>query len=530
VITRVNRTFLAWTGHARDEVTGRRFADLLDAGGRIYHETHFAPLLSMQGSVRAIALNVRRADGTLLPVLVNARIHSDADGRPLATRVTVFDATDRKRYEAELLEARRRAEHAVERMKLVEGVVADLAAVAWVDEVTRIVSDAGGRAFGARASGVWLRDGSTGRFRGSASSAPVVEAAPSVDAGSSVDPPHGALPDIPLSAPAAQDPDLRRGLVVVRSPQEAAGAFPIIADALSGEAEGTLVLVPLSVADRTIGILALRFADDRDLDPPERNLLQTLGRQAGQALERARLAEQQRNVATTLQRNLLPGELPDDPRLPLATVYRPAVDTLEVGGDWYDAFLLDPDRMAVVVGDVVGRGLDAAAAMGQLRSAIRALAAVDSGPALLLQRLDSFVDGFHAAQTATLAYAEIDLRDGSIRYACAGHPPPVHVDVDGRARLLWDGRSAPLGVQLGAGPRPEGSAVLGPGARLVLYTDGLVERRDRPLDECIDRLVDELPRWSASSVTELAGGVVDVMLRDETSRDDVCLLAVEHRA
>ncbi|HEU4912090.1 MAG TPA: SpoIIE family protein phosphatase [Actinomycetes bacterium] len=514
LIARVNRTFLTWTGFARDDLVGkRRFADLLDAGGRIYHETHYAPLLRMQGTVRAIALTMVKADGSTLPVLVNARMRSDEHGHPLATRITVFDASDRKQYETELLEARRRAEHAVHRLQLVERVVADLAAVAWVEEVTRIVSDAGQDAFGAQASGVWLLDPESGRLVGSATS---IGSQP------------GRPPDIPLSAPVATDPDLRLGQVVVAAAADAETAYPHVSAALGPGARGTLVLVPLSVNDRTTGVLAMRFGDERALDEPERVLLQTLGRQTGQALERAQLTEQQRNVATTLQRSLLPAELPDDPRVTIATMYRPAFASLEVGGDWYDAFRLDKDRMALVVGDVVGRGLHAAAAMGQLRSAIRALAAVGSGPAFVLQRLDAFVDGFQTAQMATLAYAEMDLRDGAVRYACAGHPPPVVLDKDGHGVLLWQGRSTPLGAQFGNGHRPEAHAVLPPGSRMLLYTDGLVERRNQPLDESFDRLVTELTAWADSPLEALTEGIVDVMLQDEDSRDDVCLLAVAY--
>ena len=188
------------------------------------------------------------------------------------------------------------------------------------------------------------------------------------------------------------------------------------------------------------------------------------------------------------------------------------IDGLDVGGDWYDAFVLDDDRIALVVGDVVGRGLHAAAAMGQLRSAVRALAMADSGPAELLERLDRFVEGVAAANTATMVYAEVDLRDGSVVFACAGHPPPVLVDGPGRSALLWEGRSAPLGVQLGIGPRPEATITLTAGSRLVLYTDGLVERRDQPLDLSIDLLAEQLEAWAEWPVAGLADGVADALL------------------
>ena len=350
LIARVNQTFLTWTGFTRDElVGGRRFVDLLTAGGRIYHETHYAPLLRMQGSVRAIAVELTRADGTRMPVLVNSDLRMDQAGNPLAIRTTVFDATDRKKYETELLDARRRAEKA--------------------------------------------------------------------------------------------------------------------------------------------------YAE-------------------------------QRTVATTLQRSMMAQTLPDDPRLGISACYRPAIDGLDVGGDWYDAFALDDSRIALVVGDVVGRGLNAAAAMGQLRSAVRALAMADSGPAELLERLDRFVEGVAAANTATMVYAEVDLRDGGVVFACAGHPPPVLVDGPGRSALLWEGRSAPLGAQFGIGPRPAATTTLTRGSRLVLYTDGLVERRDQPLDLSIDLLAEQLEGWAERPFAGLADGVADALLGTGPSGDDVCVLAV----
>jgi len=473
-ITRANQTFLAWTGYHRDDLVGqRRFVELLTPGGRIYHETHYAPLLQMQGTVRAIALDVVRADGTRMPVLVNSQLRVDPAGTPIGVRTTVFDATDRRQYETELLAARRRAEQATSWVRAVEQVVADLAAVAGAAEVSEVVARAGTAVFGARRSAVWLADAGTGLLQ--------------LVAG-----------DADLPAP----------------------AWP--AEVI---AEDGLVLTPIEARGRALGVLVLERSNDEPLDPDEVSLLQTLGRQAGQATERALLYDEQRSVATTLQHSLLPRTLPTDPRLGLSACYRPAVEGLEVGGDWYDAFLLDADRVAVVVGDVVGRGLAAAAAMGQLRSAVRALAAVDSGPALLLARLDRFVDGVPAAETATLAYAELDLRDGKARYACAGHPPPVLVDPGGDAVLLWEGRSAPLGAHFGR-DRAEAAVTMVPGARLALYTDGLVERRDEPLDTSIDRLAGLLGQSAAQPLDGLADRVTETALGTRRTGDDVCLLLV----
>lgn len=244
------------------------------------------------------------------------------------------------------------------------------------------------------------------------------------------------------------------------------------------------------------------------------------------ALENARRYEREREVAYTLQRSLLSGDLPRRQGLGIAHHYRPAIENLEVGGDWYDAFELDEDRIGLVVGDVVGRGLPAATAMGQLRSAIRALAGAGLGPAALIRQLDVFVGQFDAGRMATLVYLELTPRTGYVRYACAGHVPPLLVQGDEPARYLWEGRSAPLDAYSGQSSRPEAEVTLVPGARLLLYTDGLVERRGRLIWRGLELLRTELETRRGASSDVIVAEVADVMLDDEPSGDDVCLLAV----
>ena len=293
---------------------------------------------------------------------------------------------------------------------------------------------------------------------------------------------------------------------------------------------GSLVVrVALTARAGRLGVLALRLPRDRQPGPEELRLLQTLGRQAGQALDRARYGDRQRSVATTLQHSLLPKRLPDDPRVELSSCYRPAVHGLEVGGDWFDAFLLDSDRVAVVVGDVVGRGLHAAVAMGQLRSAVRALATADAGPAVLLERLDLFVAGVPGGDMATVAYAELDLRDGTLRYACAGHLPPVVVGPDGRPDQPRAGPLDTAGHVRRAGPAQRGRHDAGAGrARLTLYTDGLVERRDRSLDEGIDALAESLGSLAGRPHASLAEELTETVLRTGPTGDDVCVLTLAY--
>jgi sigma-B regulation protein RsbU (phosphoserine phosphatase) len=341
-IVQVNHTLETLTGFGREALVGRRFQDLLTVGGRIYHETHYAPLLQMQGWVREIAVDLVCADGAKLPALVNSVLQRDEGGRPQTIRTVVFEATDRRLYEQELVKARDR-EHA---------------------------------------------------------------------------------------------------------------------------------------------------------------------------------------VAAELQRGLLAGGLPRDPALDLAVTYRPAILGLEVGGDWYDAFWLGERRLGVVVGDVVGRGLAAATTMGQLRSAVRALASTGLTPGPLLDALDGYARRHEVGQMTTLAYAEIDLDSGVLTLACAGHPPPVMAAADGSASFLWDGRSTPLDASTASTPRPQTTVTLTPGATVVLFTDGLFERVDRPLQEGLDLVLAELVEHRHQPAQALADAVTDAALAGQRTTDDVCLLAL----
>lgn len=343
-IVKANRTLESWTGISRETLVGaRRFQDLLAPGARIYYETHYAPLLEMQGSVREIAVEIVRADGSRLPALVNSVLHRDAAGRPRAIRTIVFEASDRRRYEDELLRSRRR----------------------------------------------------------------------------------------------------------------------------------------------------------------------------------------EQEIAQHLQRSMLSGPLPAAPGVDVDVVYRPAVSGLEVGGDWYDAFWLrDRENLGVVVGDVVGRGIDAAATMGQLRSAVRALASTGLGPARLLDALDEYARRHGVGRMTTVVYAEIDLTAATLRHAAAGHPPPLVATRGREPAFLWDGRSLPLDADIRPpGGRGEALAELADHAALLLYSDGLVERRRSGLNEGLERLRVAVSRGEDAPAGPAAHALVDGLYDHEHS-DDVCLLVV----
>jgi serine/threonine-protein kinase RsbW len=667
-VVKVNQTFLTWTGYRRADLVGRRrFHRLLTPGGQIFFETHFAPLLAMQGAVREIALDLVGGDGRRLPVLVNATVKRDADGRPLANRITVFDATDRRRYERELLRARREAEVYAGRMGVLQRVTAELAGASSVGGVAAVIR-AAGDAVGAVDTALCVLDAYGGGLE-------------PVEPAGRPDPPP-ARP--PASGPSPYADAMATGApIVIESPERAAERYPEIASALTGAGRHAMVVSPFGPGGQPAGLVAfwfgagtpfgtelplLRILTDlagqaverarlyeetekrarragilarlsRELDeipgsvertrrcvallveelaafaclqtvsapsgrvcapaePPAQGepdvlaalrpgspvlarvsaggpahlvpgsptdgttptpswvalplvargrglgalvvlarrdrpfrdedlpFLSDIAERVALAVENARLYEQERDSAVTLQRSLLAGDLPRDPRFELVTRYRPAVEWLEVGGDWYDAFPIGGDKLGVVVGDVVGRGIRAASTMGQLRSALRAVAGADLGPARLIEQLDLFVERLPDGRVTTLAYVEAELTTGRLRFACAGHPPPIVLEPGGTPRLLWSGRSLPLGPWGLAEPRPQDEVVLPPGSRLLLYSDGLVERPGEPIDDGLARLVAALADRRDAPLAAMVDGVLETLLGDEPRHDDMCLLAL----
>ncbi|GGR79865.1 hypothetical protein GCM10010252_17940 [Streptomyces aureoverticillatus] len=206
-----------------------------------------------------------------------------------------------------------------------------------------------------------------------------------------------------------------------------------------------------------------------------------------EAAERLRASERsQRETAVTLQRSLLPQELEQPDDLRIAATYQPGGTDAAVGGDWYDVITLGGGRTALVIGDVMGRGVRAAAVMGQLRTAVRAYARLDLPPHEVLQLLDGLAAEIDASQIATCAYAVHDPNEGSLVYASAGHLPILVRDENGTIHRAEEPTGPPLGT--GGWLHASGSVPLGPGSTAVLYTDGLVERRSEDIDEGVAAL------------------------------------------
>jgi GAF domain-containing protein/anti-sigma regulatory factor (Ser/Thr protein kinase) len=282
----------------------------------------------------------------------------------------------------------------------------------------------------------------------------------------------------------------------------------------------SLLGVPLLVEGRVIGVLHVGTLTPREFTEDDRELLQFAADRAAPAIENAQLFEQRR-VAEVLQRTLLPPELPTIAGLELASRYVPAEGS-GLGGDWYDVFELPESRIVLAVGDVVGHGVNAAAVMAQLRTALRAYAAEGHEPASVVQSVDRLMWQLGPTAMTTLVYLVLDPVEETIELVNAGHLPPLLIDPGGEARYLDVDSAVPLGTSqtetyaAQAVPFPAGAA-------LVLYTDGLVERRDAPIDDGLDALRALVS--GSDDVEDLCTTALDRLLPSAPS-DDVALLAV----
>ncbi|MFG3350290.1 PP2C family protein-serine/threonine phosphatase [Streptomyces sp. NPDC048018] len=254
--------------------------------------------------------------------------------------------------------------------------------------------------------------------------------------------------------------------------------------------------------------------------------LYTRARELQDINERLRLSQaRDREVALALQAAMLPVPTPVGHHQ-AAVRYQPAVDALNVCGDWYDLVDLPGDRIAVAVGDVVGHGLEAACVMGQLRSALSAAARVADGPARALEALGLYARSVEGAESTTVVNAFIDWDTHTITYSSAGHPPPALLDPDGTVTFLDQATDPPLGARPDHVPRPEGSRTFTDGATLVLYTDGLIERRTEDIDTGLGRLAASLSRHGRAGAEELADALLADLLPPEGNTDDTALVVL----
>jgi serine/threonine-protein kinase RsbW len=312
-----------------------------------------------------------------------------------------------------------------------------------------------------------------------------------------------------------------RRAVFLRTREAVADRYPDLASDLGS----SLAELPMLVRGDAIGAIVLSFDRPRSFDLEQVDMLAAIASEAAQATQRARVTQREREISRTLQASLLP----DEPTstwngASVATWYSAGTEHLDVGGDWYDAIELPNGKLAVSIGDVVGRGLRAAASMGQLRSALRGLALEARGPGATLEALNRFAAMTAGTELATVAYGEFDPVTGSFTYACAGHPPPI-ASIDGTVRLLDDGRS-PLLAAGYDGRRGEATCLLPPGSTLVLYTDGLVERREEPFHVGIERLRAALGHAVDQELPAMAETLIETLLAEQDRSDDAAVLCL----
>lgn len=284
----------------------------------------------------------------------------------------------------------------------------------------------------------------------------------------------------------------------------------------------TLVGVPLLAEGELLGILHVGTFREREFNDAEIDWLRLAADRISVSV-RSQLTTTERNAATTLQRSLLPTELPRVPGLDFGSRYVPG-ERLDISGDWYDVFTLPSGRLCMAIGDVVGRGLPAAMIMSRIRTAVRAYALDCDGPAEVLTKIDRHLRHFEPESMATIAFAMWEPSLDQVHLSLAGHLAPVLATGHGDSRLLTDlPVDAPIGVSSSTRPRRTATLDIGHGTALFFYTDGLVERRGRPIEDGL-RLLRETVRPGPAEV--VCAEVMSALVGSEAARDDIAVLAV----
>ncbi|MDQ4042053.1 MAG: SpoIIE family protein phosphatase, partial [Actinomycetota bacterium] len=462
------------------QLLGRELGELEGAGwAEIVHpesgDEALAELLAGASSATDIEQRFLHADGRELLMALRVSPLQHRDSEPAQVIVQLEDVTERRRAELERAE-RLRQEAARVEAEAVANMVRDLqhvsdaalAHLALEDLLPELIGRIG-EILGADGVAVLLTD-------------PEEEEQLVLRATHGIEVPHPA-PAVPVdrSSLAGRAAKERRAIVIADLHAEYEGAEGELRD----RGVRSLVGVPLIADGEVGGVLRLGSRTPHFFDGDAVALLTLVADRAALAIGNARLYDREHRIAETLQRSLLPARLPRLPGVSIAARYMPG--GADVGGDWYDAIALEDGSVGLAMGDVVGHGIEAAALMGELRNSLRAFALDSAAPREVVGRLDRLVKRLSGDQMATLLYAVIDPAEGTVRYTCAGHPPPLVLGPDGSVEHLWEGRSPLLGL---AGPVDfeEGAMQFADGSTLALYTDGLVEVPGEDLETGLARL------------------------------------------
>lgn len=537
IITRANERFLRYTGYTEsDMAAGLAWTALMTPAGQILFETQLAPMLALNGRVDEVMLDVVGRDGRRRPVLANFTARRADGPGPDQLHIALMSVPDRQQYELQLRDAQRRAEQAGaahlqvrNRLELLANANSALASSLDVETALR---------------------GLARVLTGELADWCLVFA---------VDPDHPR--ELPFWSAAHIDPQqqahverLARLLPAHASPDSLltrvlGGAGPLLLREVTAEqvrsnttsdevralyAEldlASALVVPSRARAQQAAIIVLARGRDRPrFTEDDRAEISDLADRTGIAIDNLRLYAREHSTSVALQKALLT-PLPVLDHVDLASRYVPGANGSEVGGDWYDAFRGPGDATVLVVGDVAGHDIEAAAAMGQLRGVIRTVGhTIAADAADLLVRADRAAAGLQVGVVASAIVAMLapaaDANEYTLRWSNAGHPPPLVLRHDGRSQVLARPPDVLLGVQP-VRPRREFATDLAAGDCLLLYTDGLVERRDVDIEVSIAELAEHLAGVSTDDLEALC----DTALRRRPpgNNDDVALLAVRIR-
>ncbi|WP_245886481.1 SpoIIE family protein phosphatase [Kineococcus xinjiangensis] len=517
--TYVNAEAERLLGKVREELLGGNLWELFPAAAGSDFEVHYRAAVESGQPTTFEAYYPPPLDGWY-----ELRAWPTPDG----LSVYFLDITARRDAQEAAQRAQRAAERAAQRLRLVAAVSADLAAALDLDSALSRLSTYVVPTL-ADACIVSLVD-EQGGLRDVASWHVDEELRPLLERYR-----HVRLRDLPPDAPVLQTVRTSRPYVFPDRATERITS--ILRDDAARQmieqlAPESAVVMPLRARGRTVGLLTVLRGVKRPA--PQREDLLTLEEicdRAGLALDNARLYTQQQRLAEGLQRSMLTSP-PEPDHLQIVVRYRPAARAAQVGGDWYDAFLQPDGSTVLVIGDVMGHDVNAAAAMGQIRSLLRGIAYYSgAGPAAILTGLDATMQGLDVETTATAVVARLEQtpeqkEQGTtvLRWANAGHPPPLLLQPDGTVTTL-DGRSTLL---LGIDPstaREDAERTVERGSTVLLYTDGLIERRHQSVDEGLELLRKAVADLAGTPLDELCDGILDRLL-PEQPEDDVALVAV----
>src|SRR5829696_1970639 len=445
----VNKALCDIVGRGQSDLIGAPFTELLVPRDRPKADADMSSMYAGERGAYQAERQYLHADGFPVDVLVSVSLARDVDGEPLNFIIQVLDITERKRAERERAErleeqaARAEAEAVAETIQRLQRITDVALRHLSLDDLLRALLAEISDILEVEGAAIGLLDGTGNTL--------VIEAT------------YGYAQTVERGFRVALGEGFTGRIASTGKPAVVATAAGI----------GSLLGVPLRNDGRTLGVLHVGTKRSREFSSEDTSLLQLAADRAALAIEHARSYERERGVVETLQRSLIPEQLPRLPGLEMAARYQPGGPRADVGGDWYDAIALEGGQVGLAMGDVVGHGLEAASLMGQLRNALRAYALEEHPPGLVVEKLDTLVQSLEQGRMATLLYLVVDADLSRATFASAGHLPPLLVGPDGNARFVEEAASVPLGVMPGG--YDEAVVEIEPGSTLVLYTDGLVE-------------------------------------------------------